>query len=168
MALTLLRHTRPAGAEGLCYGRSDLVLTDTFESECAAILDRLAPSEVVITSPLQRCRLLAELIAAHWSVPLIVDDDWIEMNFGRWETVPWDHIPRTELDAWAADFYDYDGHGGETVRHLERRVTSALSKVPQDALIVTHAGVIKAALAHHGRPDAWQHRTGYGVALRLD
>ena len=45
MALILLRHTRPAAPLGLCYGRIDLDLADSFEAEARAVLKAAPPAD---------------------------------------------------------------------------------------------------------------------------
>lgn len=162
MAVTLLRHTRPLDAEGLCYGARDLDLAPGFETEAEAVLDVLPAVRVLISSPLRRCRLLAERIGAKRGCDVTLDPDWREMDFGTWEGLAWDAIPRAELDAWAADFMGYEGHGGESVTALQARVRRAVAATPDGALVVTHAGAIKAALAVRNLPDAWERRTPFG------
>ena len=167
MAVTLLRHTTPRQHKGLCYGRSDLALADSFEDELASLAPGLPPYRKVISSPLSRCRLLAEQLARQADLPLVIAPDWIEMDFGTWEGLAWSDIPRDQLDAWAADFHGYRGHGGESVAMLAQRVERGLQAAPEDALIVTHAGTIKAALAARSTPGAWDHTSEFGTWIRL-
>ena len=72
----------------------------------------------------------------------------MELNFGAWEGRPWDEIPRPELDAWAADLAGYAPPGGESPSQLEARVLAFVAglRVPE-AVLVTHAGVIRLLLA---------------------
>lgn len=167
MAVTLLRHTTPQHHKGLCYGRSDLALAASFEDELATLAPDLPSFQSVISSPLSRCRLLAERLAAQAGLPLTIAPDWVEMDFGTWEGVPWSDIPRDQLDAWAADFDGYRGHGGESVAILAERVARGLRAAPEDALIVTHAGTIKASLAARSVPGAWDHKSDFGAWIRL-
>ena len=124
--LILLRHTRPAGADGLCYGRTDLLPDDDFESVAARLAQQLPAVARIASSPLTRCRLLAARLATARGLPLTIDPALIEMDFGRWEGQPWDALPRAELDAWAADFWHGAPHGGESVAQLHGRVHAAL------------------------------------------
>ncbi len=167
MALTLLRHTLPDVAEGVCYGRRDLALADGFEAECATVLAGLEPPTAIVTSPLWRCRILAERVSDRFEVPLTVSPDFIEMDFGTWEGQRWDAIGRAALNAWADDFLDYAGHGGESVAQLQKRVARGLHSLPDGALVVTHAGVIKAALALKGDAAGWEHRAAFGSLVRI-
>lgn len=167
MGLTLLRHTTPNVTPGTCYGRTDLALADSFDDEAREVVEKLPHMTRILTSPLQRCRRLATLIGAHTGLEVRVATDWIEMDFGDWEKVPWDQIDRAALDAWAADFMGYKGHGGESVVQLRDRVRRALDAAPDGALVVTHAGCIKAAAAIHDVHDGWDTKPPFGGLIGL-
>lgn len=163
MALILVRHTTPLVAQGTCYGRSDLPLAASFEAEAEAVRDKLSSLGAggpVLTSPLTRCRRLADSLG-----PAQIHDAFTEMDFGRWEGLAWDAIPRAELDAWAQDFMGARPHGGESVAALRDRVARGLAGLAPGTVIVTHAGVIKAAAAIHGHPEGWDIRPGFGAVL---
>lgn len=165
MALILLRHTRPEGADGLCYGRSDLPLAADFNAEAARLARDLPPFARILSSPLSRCLLLAQALATARARPLSIDPRLAEMDFGRWEGQRWDTIARVELDAWAADLTSARPHGGETVAELAVRVRAALTAAlsgPVPTLVVCHAGVIKAALAAGQGAAAWHSQHDYG------
>ena len=170
MSVILVRHTRPAVPAGVCYGATDLDLASTFDDEAAAILAELPRAERLVSSPLRRCRRLAERIGAARGIAPVFDERLREFDFGAWEGVPWDDIPRSELDAWAADFLHARPHGGESVRMLRDRVGSAIADYRRSGashVVVTHAGVIKAALARAGHPDGWKAVVGFGASIRL-
>ena len=170
MSLILLRHTRPIGADGLCYGRTDLLPDDSFVPEVARLADALPPFARILTSPLTRCRMLAEALGKHRAVEPTVDHRLVEMDFGRWEGRRWDDLPRPELDAWAADFLQARPHGGESVAQLAARAADALAAAARGsgpALIVTHAGIIKAALVARGDARGWHVETGFAQWRRL-
>ncbi len=172
MALILVRHTPPAAGEGRCYGRTDLPPGPGLRAGARAILRRLPPVDRVVSSPLLRCRRLAALLAARLRVPLRLDPDLREIDFGAWEGLAWDTVPRRELDAWAADFLHARPHGGESVAMLLARTRRALRRARASGprtLAVTHAGPIRAALhAAGGGSDAWQRTVGFGEVVRLD
>ena len=170
MELVLVRHTRPLVAGDICHGATDLGLAPTFEDEAARVVASLPPAERLVTSPLGRCRRLAERIGAAQSLAPVVDGRLREMDFGRWEGVPWDAIPRAELDAWAADFLHARPHGGESVHMLCERARSAIADYRQTGvshILVTHAGVIKAVRAQDRHPDAWNSNVEFGGRIRL-
>lgn len=167
MRVILLRHTRTLGAEDRCIGRTDLRLADTFEAEAAAILMALPPVRRIVTSPLSRCTRLAELIARERRLPVAVEPRLAEMSFGRWDGLPWDEVPRAEVDAWAADLHNARPHGGESVAELAARVAAALVNLGDGDLVVTHNGVIRAALAAAGREGAWEARVPFGSFVEI-
>lgn len=144
MRLHLIRHPKPIIAPGICYGCFDCRAEGVVES-AMALRAALHAGLPVFSSPLIRCRALAEELHAH----PVIDDRLAEMHFGDWEGRPWDEIPRAELDAWAADVAGYAPPGGESPRDLQRRALDFVaSLVVPEAVIVTHAGVIRTLLAH--------------------
>jgi alpha-ribazole phosphatase len=171
MALILLRHTRPVGAEGLCYGRTDLDLAPEFDAEVARLATALPAVARILTSPLSRCLRLATALGSARGLTPVPDPRLIEMDFGDWENRPWAALPRDELDAWAADMTGARPHGGETVAELGARTRLALADAlagPRPTLVVTHSGVIKAAL-HPARGEAaWHAQVGFGQWIELD
>lgn len=109
----------------------------------AAAID---PIERIVTSPSQRAMSVAHAVASQTGAPLHADDRLAEMDFGAWEGRPWASIPRTEIDAWAADPLEYRPGGGESVAALLRRVRRAWTGIASSAdttLLVTHAGPIR-------------------------
>ncbi|MEM7569124.1 MAG: alpha-ribazole phosphatase family protein [Pseudomonadota bacterium] len=168
MALTLVRHTTPLVAPGICYGQSDLPLAPSFEGEAQQVINALSSAAHIVTSPLTRCKQLAERLREHFGSEISEDTRLMEMDFGRWEGIAWDDIPRAELDAWAADFWSAKPHGGESVADVKKRCDAALSDAMQmnpSALIVTHAGIIKAAFAKGQTADDYALSIAYGAAL---
>ena len=164
MSLIVLRHTRPQGADGVCYGRTDLPLAGCFAAEVERLLAELPQVARIVSSPLSRCRLLAEAIGAARDQPVAIDDRLIEMDFGTWENRPWDDIPRAEIDHWVGNFDHAKPHGGESVVELATRTKAALDAaitgvVP--VLAVTHSGVIRSALAATGHPKGWHTNTDF-------
>jgi alpha-ribazole phosphatase len=170
VALTLLRHLRPAVAEGVCYGVTELDPAPGQEAALATLLARLPKVTSIATSPLRRCRVLAEAIGQARDLDVTKDPRLAEMDFGAWEGVSWDDVPRAELDQWAADFLHARPHGGESVAQLQARVLAALTEHrarPGHTLLVTHAGVIKAALATGPRAEDWPPSLAFGQFVTI-
>lgn len=153
MILHLIRHPKPVVDPGICYGRLDLG-AENAEATAATLRARLPAGLPVWSSPLRRCRMLAVELQ---SQP-VFDERLVEMNFGDWEGRSWDAIPRAELDAWAADVAGYAPPGGESPRQLQQRALDFVAglSVPE-AVLVTHAGVIRVLLAEWRglAPDEW-------------
>lgn len=149
MQLYLIRHPQPEIAAGICYGQADLDVSDVHCQSVFAQLQTTLPADITIfSSPLQRCKKLAELLH-----PLpILDARLMEMHFGKWEMHSWDLIARNEIDAWAADVVGYAPGGGETVIAMAARVIDFLHELAgknlYEAAIVAHAGSIRLILAY--------------------
>lgn len=158
MDLYLIRHPAVAIAPGLCYGSSDIGLRDAPDVGAARIAEKLtlltgiSPANLrMSTSPLARCATVAGALSNH----AFVDVRLAELDFGQWEGVAWDDVPRDEIDAWAADVTHGRPHGGESVQMLADRTASWLeglrslaADVPDGPHIaITHAGVIRVMTA---------------------
>ena len=155
--LWLVRHATPLVAPGTCYGRLDMQADagDTARA-AAALAAALPPVHRVATSPLRRCRQLAqELQRLRPAVAPVTDARLIEMDFGAWEGQAWNALGAAGMDAWMADFAGFAPGGGETVTALMARVRDAMEAAPAgDTVWITHAGVIRAAtLIARGLPD---------------
>jgi alpha-ribazole phosphatase len=146
--LYLIRHPAPQVAAGVCYGRTDLALADDVAAAAARIRPQLPPQGPLFTSPLLRCRQLA---AALHATPQS-DERLQEMHFGDWEMTPWSRIQREALDGWAADPLGYRPPQGESVAELRARVLAFVADAHdaglQQAVLVTHAGVMKVIVGH--------------------
>jgi alpha-ribazole phosphatase len=167
MRLFLIRHPLPDVAAGTCYGRSDLALAADPRA-CAEALRPLLPADApLFSSPLGRCRELAELLHP---VP-VIDERLLELDFGAWEMQAWDAIDRAALDAWAADPLHFAPPGGEAVADLRLRVRDFLDELAEDAVLVAHAGVMKLCAAELAgvAPDAWfSMQFEYGTATLIE
>ena len=152
MKLYLLRHTPPLPeVAGQCYGRLDVPVDEGEVVACATRWRaQLAPGIAVWSSPATRCRQLATCFDPQHRVDIRLR----EMDFGAWEGLSWETIPRPELDAWAADVVGFTPPGGESARAVQQRALDFVHTLISDSLLVTHAGVIRALLAHwQGLPD---------------
>jgi alpha-ribazole phosphatase len=149
--LYLVRHTRVAVGPGLCYGQKDVPLAETADADIARTL-ALIPNQVdaVFSSPLSRCVKLANSLAPRIRADIQIDYDLQELNFGSWEGLLWNEIPRAEIDAWAQDFAVKGPPLGESFFNLSQRIARALERMQaskaEHVVCVTHGGVIRAFL----------------------
>ena len=170
MQIFLIRHPRPQVAAGICYGQLDLPALDV-EKTATRLRQQLPADLPLISSPLLRCRSLAE--ALH-PAPRF-EPGLMEMNFGEWEGRHWDQIGTEALDAWAADLLHHMPPGGESAAMLQGRVIASLDVLAAEGfaacVVVTHAGVMRAATGHvRNLPVAhWsQLNFGYGECITLE
>lgn len=183
MRLYLVRHAQPEIAPGICYGSTDLTVSDRNHARALPVLAATLPRGVpVFSSPLRRCRELAGVLAAMLGAVGVTHDARLaEMHFGAWEMRSWEKIPRSEIDAWAGDLTVYRPGGGENVMEVARRVQSfyqsLLEQKTESAVVVCHAGTIRLLLAcrrdvpleeaalHAARN---RHNIAYGEMIVLD
>ena len=179
MEIYLVRHPRPCRSEGLCYGRTDMPVDPDVLAAAAASLRSGVPAHVlhhamIFTSPASRCLGLARELAAPRE-PFIAEE-LHEMHFGAWEGMPWESVPRVELDAWASDVWTYRAGGGESAamvaarwRRWAARVAAGVAERGAAVIAVTHAGLIRVAIAGASRlgPELAQD-VPFGSVLRVD
>lgn len=166
MTLWLLRHAQPLIEKGICYGQLDVKVDLLKTQKCAKMLQKVLPiNACIVTSPLQRCELLAPVLIGLQPDLMVKKDARLqEMHFGDWEGRAWADIDPAELAAWTDDFAHYRvGGTGESVAQFMARVASAFDELDptKDTLWITHAGVIRAAtliaqgIRHISRANEW-------------
>lgn len=173
MNIYLIRHTTPLVDKGVCYGQADLDVTDSFEAEVARIKEHIpATIETVYSSPLQRCRKLADTLFPQHQI--ITHDDLMELNCGSWELQLWDEIPKPEIQPWLDDFINIPVPGGESYLDLYNRVITRFEKIragQKTAAIVAHGGVLRSIVAHINQTTLKEafdiYKFHYGCVIRL-
>ena len=146
--LILVRHGRTAAnAQGLLQGRIDLSLDDVGHEQARQVAAAIGPVDEVISSSLARARETA----AYFDAPTIVDDRWIELDFGEYDGQPLAAVPGEVWAQWRSN-PDFASAGGESMRALDVRVRAACADVIERArstnvVIVSHVSPIKAAVA---------------------
>lgn len=148
MEIYLIRHTKPDVAEGVCYGQADLALEVGWENEVMEIKKNLPDLDKVFSSPLKRCKLMADEL--HTEV--FVDDRLMELNFGSWERTKWEDIERQALETWMNDYLNEAPPNGETAKELHQRVGDFLEDlikgIYNNIAIVGHLGAFRSIYAH--------------------
>lgn len=150
MELHLIRHTKPDIDPNICYGQSDIPLADTFEQDLEEIKAKIDfDTDLVYSSPLSRCSILAERISTH---PVIYDNRLKEISFGQWESKFWDELDQTIVQEWMKDYVNNAPPLGENLLGLYARVESFIMELlysgEDQAVIVTHSGVIRSIFTH--------------------
>lgn len=146
--LHLLRHAPVKLTAGICYGASDVDAVSLSSVQLLNLRDRINSGVVVWSSPLRRCRVLAEELCPT-KKGVRIDPRLREMDFGDWELQRFDDLDRAKIDEWAADPWNFVPPGGESANSMRERVVAALRDVLHDAgprgevLIVAHAGPLR-------------------------
>jgi broad specificity phosphatase PhoE len=110
------------------------------------------PAERVLTSDLRRARETAAALGHPDAAP---DPAWREIDVGEWAGRLLADLPAGPEPAWRGG--DLLPPGGERWEELEARVADALDALAArggDWLVVTHGGVIRAAVAQVSGADA--------------
>ena len=181
MKLWLVRHAKPLVEKGMCYGRLDVSAHQSYtEIATNNLINALSESSAVqllMTSPRQRTKHLANLLAKRLKLDLVEEERLAEMDFGKWEGFLWEDIPKSAIDDWTEDFNNHAFGGGESTGQLLHRVWQLMQNATgKDQLWVTHAGVIKAVqhLIKTGDPHIksasdWPSETiGFGDWVTVD
>ncbi|GMU78963.1 MAG: hypothetical protein AMXMBFR46_17560 [Acidimicrobiia bacterium] len=153
-ALIFVRHGQTdANAAGLLLGRTDPPLNDHGRAQAASIATRVAAfgPERLTASPLARAVETAEIVAeACGGLAVDVEERLIEVDYGRYDGIPFAEIPSQLNRRWRSD-PDFAPDGGESLASVGERmarytaeVLGALDAAP--VVAVSHVSPIKAAV----------------------
>ena len=137
LRLFVIRHGETAWVrERRFAGSRDIPLTEAGRRQCAAVARALAGSAVaaVYTSPLERARASAEVIAAPHGWPVRIAPAFGEMAFGPWEGLTGDEARARFPEAWAE--WRSTPHlcqlaGAETLTGVAERVAAGIEAMRQ-------------------------------------
>jgi alpha-ribazole phosphatase/probable phosphoglycerate mutase len=177
----LIRHSAPAGAEGLCYGRHDVPLSEDGRLQAKKLAEQFASEtmDAIYASPLRRAMDTAQILAERRGLAIETCDDLAEIDFGEFEGRSYQEIEALFPEAfqmWMREPTQVRFPQGENFQDLRRRSLRALDFIlarhaGQKIVIVSHAGVIRVLLAQAlGIPDAHVFRLDqdYGSLNRID
>jgi broad specificity phosphatase PhoE len=173
--LFLIRHGQTAeNARGLLLGRLDPGLSEVGQRQAVALADMIPPGARVISSPLQRARQTADAFGR----PVVVDERWIELDYGTLDGCRPEELGDDVWRRWRADPGFVPPGAGESLLTLGKRVRAACDEVTaeaaeRDVVVVTHVSPIKAAIAWAlgvGEEIAWRMfvRDGSLARIRID
>lgn len=173
--LLLARHGETSdNAHGRILGRRDPPLSRAGREQAAGLAASLGLAIVAMwCSPLLRARQTAEIVADAIGVAPTVLDDLIESDRGSWEGQRFEEISAATPELFAAFEAAQAGFafpGGESLAQQVRRTSKALTMVAagrSPALVVAHAGTIRAAMIAVGRRPPPERSLGHGEAVPL-
>lgn len=166
--LFLLRHGPPLRS-GLMLGHCDEPAADGAHDRLVARARYLA-ADRVIASDLRRAAEGGKAISRDRDLPLRLDRRWRELDFGAWDGCDSVHLPEEALRRFWADPDAYPPPDGESWGALRQRVGAALTVMERPAIVVTHAGAMRAAVSvltgldHRG---VWAFDLPYGAVLTM-
>ncbi|MFI5911597.1 histidine phosphatase family protein [Dactylosporangium sp. NPDC051541] len=155
LRLVVIRHGEtPYTAEKRYSGRGDIPLSPAGQDQAAKAALRarqVAPNlAAIISSPLKRC---LETASALGDLPLIIEDDLIECDFGEWEGLTYGEVRdryAAEQDRWLASTA-VPPPGGESFQQVAMRVRRVVRSLQdrfagQEIAVVSHVTPIKLLL----------------------
>jgi len=151
----LLRHGETAGDSGRFRGCHDDPLSETGWQQMWSVAGESCPWQAVVSSPSRRCRNFAEALAARHGLPLHLEADFRELDFGRWEgrrvaeVLAEDPLP---LQRFWEDPARFPPPGGESPLACRDRVMAGwwrwlAGTSARHSLVITHGGPIRILLA---------------------
>ncbi len=163
-------------AHGLILGRRDPPLSAVGRAQAAGLAAHVVGDGIraIWCSPLLRARQTAAVVAEAVGVEPAVLDGLVESDRGDWEGTPVSELARETPELFAAfeaGDIDFVFPGGESIAHQVERTRRALSVVadgPVPALVVAHAGTIRAALIAVGRVPPPERALPPGEAVRVE
>jgi broad specificity phosphatase PhoE len=134
-------------------GSQDIPLTAHGRLQAEAVAQALAGTSAaaVYTSPLERARTSAEVIAKPHRLEAIIEPDFREMAFGAWEGLTRDEMATrfpAEAVAWASTPHVLTPPQGEPLAAVDSRVRAALAALFErhrgdTVILVSHAIVMR-------------------------
>lgn len=173
MELFLVRHPAVAVPPGTCYGQTDVPLKPGHETDAARLKEELGGEEfdAVFTSPLSRCRILAEESGYGHAMP---ESRIAELNFGQWEMHRFDEISDPRLQLWYDDWFNVAPTGGESCLQQQQRFSRFIEELRtrgyRKVLCFTHGGIIAHARVLAGLTtlsEAFAHPSPFASLIRI-
>lgn len=155
--ILLARHGQtPLSVDRRYSGQGNPQLTDLGAIQAERTAARLAAQPhlaAVVSSPLSRALATAERAAEAAGVPLVVDDDLIETDFGSWEGLTFREAAEQDPDVhsrWLGDT-TVAPPGGESFAVVRERVERGLRRIVEErpggvVAVVSHVTPIKLAI----------------------
>lgn len=172
--IRVVRHTSVGVEPGICYGVSDVPLSSSADLEIAKVVEQIDSVKTIYSSPLSRCRKLAEKIAEKFNLEVIFDDRVIELNFGDWEMKRWvDFEQSPEAVRWFDNYIDNRTPNGESFSMQIARVREFYNEIKESSdntVVVTHGGVIRSMLSivNNIEPiDTFNSKVDFGEIVKL-
>jgi broad specificity phosphatase PhoE len=137
--LLLVRHGETDwNADGRLQGQTDRPLSDFGRRQARQLAEELAgePLDAIYSSDLARARETAEIVGERLGLPIVLDPDLREKDWGTWEGLTAVERDRVEFAGESTEAHQ------ERILHALRRISE---RHPPDVgvLVVTHGGSMR-------------------------
>lgn len=137
-------------------GSTDDLLTDQGWQQMVKALENKNDWDLIVSSPLQRCREFAELISSEDDIDIELDRNFDEIDFGLWEGLSPEKIMEEEselLNAWWQSPTKLTPPKGEDFHQFQARVLKAFKTIVENnsgkkILIVSDSWAIRVIIMH--------------------
>ncbi len=152
--LDIMRHGEVTGKPAF-NGVSDPALTEVGWRSMAVTAAKSLRADAIVTSPLMRCAAFAEDWGRKQRIPVRVEPDLREYDFGRWDGRSVDEIMAMDPELLAAFWQDplrNPPPEGESMVSFQQRIVSAFAAILRSSLeghvlVITHGGVMRQFVA---------------------
>lgn len=153
MIIDLMRHGSPIGGNMYRGHTIDHPLSEKGWQQMRDAIGDYNEWDQVLTSPMIRCHEFAQELHQYHNIPVTVIDSLKEVGFGQWEGKSSEEIDRQEYLDFYHDPLNNRPEGSEPLDDFINRVVQCWKTLLKDyhgkhLLIVAHAGVIRAIIAH--------------------
>jgi len=154
LRLILVRHGETDGKSSIrFYGKTDIPLSDEGIMQMEAVRDCLEGEifHLVFSSPLSRSYEGAKIILGGRKIKINKIEEFIEINFGRWEGLTLEEIKDRDEELfyeWRRNVWDFDYPEGDKRKAFIERVRRGTDRVLEIAkegsiLLVLHKGILR-------------------------
>jgi broad specificity phosphatase PhoE len=137
--------------QGSFIGKTDVALSAKGKRQAALLASSLSTLKeaTFLCSPMRRTRTTAQ-VAVGPKRRLEFDENLREIDFGLWETMPFEEIAKgyaSLVDQWAAFRDDFAFPQGESLAAFQKRIKKVADRIIRDpsgtVVVFTHGGVIR-------------------------
>lgn len=133
--LYLVRHAEAEGNKNKVFqGRTDCNLTEKGYRQLDALSERFKDIKIdkLYSSPLKRTIETAKAINKYHNLPILINENVIEINGGVFEGQKWDEVPNLFPEAyklWSSEPHNFKVDGGESMVQVYDRMIKGISEI---------------------------------------
>jgi broad specificity phosphatase PhoE len=176
--LFFIRHAETEQAGRFC-GHLDPPINEKGRRQIEQLLESLKDEIIhaAYSSDLARSICTAQAVGTAFGLSPVVLPDLREIGFGEWEGMSWQEIESRYPDyarRWSEKYPTLPAPGGEEFTSFQSRVLRRVEAIvaeagPENAAVITHAGVMRVvlrSLCGFDEEQAWERTRNYCAVFR--